>query len=164
MKPDISIRPLKNNHRDVVAALILPIQQTEFNVPITLDDQPDLLDIEAAYFRPGGHFWGAFVNEELAGTIGLLAPVPGLGVIRKMFVKPQFRGKPWSLAQHLLETLTAQARLSGMEHLYLGTISRMHAAHRFYEKNGFTLVKKETLPAAFPLMAVDDTFYHLSLL
>jgi GNAT superfamily N-acetyltransferase len=164
MHPDISIRPLKNNHRDEVAALILPIQQIEFSVPITLDDQPDLQDIEAAYFRPGGHFWGAFVDGELAGTIGLLAPAPGFGVIRKMFVKPEFRGKPWSLAQHLLETLLVQARDSGMGHLYLGTISRMHAAHRFYERNGFSLVEKERLPAAFPLMAVDDTFYHLPIL
>jgi len=39
----------------------------------------------------------------------------------------------------------------------------MKAAHRFYERNGFTRVGKEQLPAAFPLMKVDDTFYHLTL-
>jgi GNAT superfamily N-acetyltransferase len=184
----MTILPLSNAHRDVAAALILPIQQVEFNVPITLADQPDLLDLEAAYFRSGGHFWGAFVGEELVGTIGLLAPAvsngrpahsgtagglpfsgPGaapapFGVIRKMFVKPQFRGKSWGVAQRLLETLIGHARRSGMEHLYLGTIGRMHAAHRFYEKNGFTRIAKDRLPATFPLMAVDDTFYQLSLL
>ncbi|HEY4338073.1 MAG TPA: GNAT family N-acetyltransferase [Puia sp.] len=163
MEPQLIILPLSNAHRDVAAALILPIQQQEFNVPITLADQPDLLDLEAAYFRPGGHFWGAFIDEELAGTIGLLAPAASFGVIRKMFVKSEFRGKPWSIAQRLLETLVAHARQSGMEHLYLGTISRMHAAHRFYERNGFTLIAKSRLPAAFPLMSVDDTFYQLSL-
>jgi len=89
MKPSLTILPLSNAHRDVAAALILPIQQEEFNVPITLADQPDLLDLEGAYFRPGGHFWGAFVDEELAGTIGLLAPANvHFGVIRKMFVNP----------------------------------------------------------------------------
>src|SRR5579859_748497 len=110
MQPQLSILPLSNAHRDPVAALVLPIQQTEFNVPISLADQPDLLDLEAAYFRPGGHFWGAYVAGELAGTIGLLVPdrkgAP-LGVIRKMFVKPAFRGKQWGVAQQLLQTLVA---------------------------------------------------------
>lgn len=163
MEPSLTILPLSNAHRDAAAALILPIQQGEFNVPITLADQPDLLDLEGAYFRPGGHFWGAFVDGELAGTIGLLAP-PGIGVIRKMFVKPEYRGRPWNVAQKLLETLIGHARASSMEYLYLGTISRMHAAHRFYEKNGFTRVGKKQLPTAFPFMAVDDTFYQLQLL
>jgi N-acetylglutamate synthase-like GNAT family acetyltransferase len=75
----------------------------------------------------------------------------------------QFRGKPWSLAQRLLETLIGHGRRSGMQHLYLGTISHMRAAHRFYEKNGFTRIEKSHLPAAFPFMPVDDTFYQLHL-
>jgi GNAT superfamily N-acetyltransferase len=164
MEPTLTIRPLSNADRDTAAALILPIQQGEFNVPITLADQPDLLDIEHFYFQPGGHFWGAFVDGELAGTIGLLAPTGNFGVIRKMFVKAGFRGKPWSLAQRLLESLISHARDAGMRHLYLGTIHHMHAAHRFYEKNGFTRIDKAHLPTGFPLMPVDNTFYQLHLL
>jgi len=162
----ITIIPLSNDYSRPVAELILPIQRNEFNVPITLTDQPDLLDLEAAYFDPGGHFWGAFAGEELAGTIGLLAPATGppFGVIRKMFVKKEYRGAPWRIAQQLLTTLIAYSRDSGMEDLYLGTISRMHAAHRFYERNGFIRLEKENLPPAFPRMAVDDVFYHLPLL
>ena len=160
----ITIIPLSNDYCRPVAELILPIQRNEFNVPITLADQPDLVNLEAAYFDPGGHFWGAFVVEELAGTIGLLAPPasPPFGVIRKMFVREAYRGAPWGIAQQLLTTLIAYSRESGMEALYLGTISRMHAAHRFYERNGFT--RRDHLPAAFPRMAVDDVFYHLDLL
>jgi GNAT superfamily N-acetyltransferase len=163
MEPQLTILPLSNAHRDLAAALILPIQQKEFNVPITLADQPDLLDLEAAYFRPGGHFWGAFIGDELTGTIGLLAPAPSFGVIRKMFVKQAYRGKEWRIAQQLLDTLIAFAKGHGLNEIYLGTINRMHAAHRFYERNGFTRIAKENLPAVFPLMAVDDTFYQLSL-
>lgn len=163
MESQLIILPLSNVHSDVVAALILPIQQLEFNVPITLADQPDLLDLEAFYFRPGGHFWGAFLDDELAGTIGLMAPDPSFGVIRKMFVKASFRGKPWNIAQRLLDILIAHSLQTGMDHLYLGTRSQMKAAHRFYERNGFTVIAKADLPAAFPLMAVDDTFYQLSL-
>jgi len=160
MEPKMTILPLSNAHRDAAAALILPIQQGEFNVPITLADQPDLLDLEAAYFRPGGHFWGAFAGDELVGTIGLLAPA-GIGVIRKMFVKQAWRGKEWRIAQQLLETLITYAQAHGMNDIYLGTLDHMHAAHRFYERNGFTRIAKENLPAAFPFMPVDNVFYHL---
>jgi GNAT superfamily N-acetyltransferase len=163
MEPKMMILPLSNVHRDAAAALILPIQQGEFNVPITLADQPDLLDLEAAYFRPGGHFWGAFADGELAGTIGLLAP-GDIGVIRKMFVKQAWRGKEWRIAQQLLETLIDYARARGIKDIYLGTIERMKAAHRFYERNGFSRIEKENLPAAFPFMPVDNVFYHLPII
>ncbi|MBB2688201.1 UNVERIFIED_ORG: RimJ/RimL family protein N-acetyltransferase [Rhizobium etli] len=37
------------------------------------------------------------------------------------------------------------------------------AAHRFYEKNGFTEIARSALPRAFPLMAVDNKFYRYKL-
>jgi GNAT superfamily N-acetyltransferase len=161
MEPILTIQPLSNIWRHRVAALILPIQQIEFGVPITLADQPDLMDMDSSYFRGGGHFWGAFIEGELAGTIGLLAPGQ-IGVIRKMFVKAPFRGKQWNVAQRLLETLVGYARENGMEDIYLGTLGVMKAAHRFYERNGFERIEKAAIPAPFPFMPVDDTFYYLN--
>ena len=66
----ILIGSLDHRHCARVVDLILPIQQKEFNVPITLEEQPDLLDIEGFYIRPGGGFWGAFSGGKLVGTIG----------------------------------------------------------------------------------------------
>lgn len=45
----------------------------------------------------------------------------------------------------------------------LGTTTKFLAAHRFYEKKGFVEIPRETLPHAFPLMAVDIKFYLLEL-
>jgi RimJ/RimL family protein N-acetyltransferase len=39
----------------------------------------------------------------------------------------------------------------------------LKAAHRFYEKNGFTRLAKHDLPKSFPLMAADTIFYELHL-
>ena len=39
----------------------------------------------------------------------------------------------------------------------------MNAAHRFYEKQGFTLIDPAELPASFPRMAVDSRFYRREL-
>jgi hypothetical protein len=37
------------------------------------------------------------------------------------------------------------------------------AAHRFYEKNGFSEIKKAELPPNFPLLQVDTKFYKYNL-
>jgi RimJ/RimL family protein N-acetyltransferase len=42
----------------------------------------------------------------------------------------------------------------------LGTTERFHAAHRFYERNGFKRIAVIDLPATFPRMAVDTRFYR----
>ena len=39
----------------------------------------------------------------------------------------------------------------------------MKAAHRFYERNGFRRINKDDLPSYFPLVGVDNVFYHAHL-
>ena len=46
---NLTIAPIYNDECKCVIDLILPIQQIEFNVPITMEGQPDLLDIEDNY-------------------------------------------------------------------------------------------------------------------
>ncbi|MCC9070655.1 GNAT family N-acetyltransferase [Flavobacterium sp. F-65] len=161
---NISIVPIADNHSAVVVDLILNIQQKEFNVPITLEDQPDLLEINNYYHKRGGCFWGAFIDEELVGTIALVKyDDSGEGAIRKMFVKKEFRGKELFIAQQLLDTLIAFSKQNNVLDLYLGTVSVLEAALRFYERNDFVRIEKETLPVAFPIMGADNVFCHLKL-
>ena len=42
----------------------------------------------------------------------------------------------------------------------VGTTSKFLAAQRFYAKNGFREIAKSDLPQSFPVMAVDDRFFH----
>ncbi|RFS19388.1 GNAT family N-acetyltransferase [Chitinophaga silvatica] len=152
-----------NMHSQAAIDLILPIQQIEFNVPVTLEDQPDLKDIDNFYHGSGGGFWGAFDGEELVGTIALINIGHHAGVIRKMFVKKEYRGKEFGIAQQLLEGLINHSREHGIEDIYLGTVDKLAAARRFYEKNQFNEVPKASLPSYFPLMQADNVFYHLHL-
>lgn len=157
------IIPINNEHAATVIDLILNIQQKEFNINITIKDQPDLLEITSFYHQGGGCFWGAFINDELVGTIALIKFDEKAGAIRKMFVKKEFRGKALNIAQQLLETLIVYGKENGLTHLYLGTIHILEAALRFYERNGFSRIEKERLPKTFPLMAADDVFCELNL-
>jgi GNAT superfamily N-acetyltransferase len=160
---NISIKTLKNSDSKGIIDIILPIQQLEFGVPITLADQPDLLDIEDFYILNGGNFWGASVEGELCGTIAFLRFNEKAGAIRKMFVKKEFRGKEYGIASILLDELINYCRENGIGHLYLGTVDILKAAIRFYEKKGFVQLDKKELPSDFPVMASDNVFCHLAL-
>jgi GNAT superfamily N-acetyltransferase len=157
----LEIQPIGDSYSEQAIDLILTIQQKEFNIPITIEDQPDLLQIESFYAEAGGNFWGAFVNGELVGSIALVKFDERAGAIRKMFVKKEFRGKELNIAQELLEVLITFCHKNGIDDLYLGTITVLKAAQRFYERNHFVKIEKGNLPDKFPLMSADDIFYHL---
>jgi putative acetyltransferase len=158
-----NIESLSNADCEQIIELILPIQQIEHGIPVTLDDQPDLLDIEKFYFQTGGGFWGARNQNEIVGTIALIAIGNQAGTIRKMFVKKEFRGRELGIAQQLLEKLMGHCRSAGITDLYLGTVHILKAAIRFYERNGFRQIAKSDLPPSFPIMPVDDVFFHRSI-
>jgi len=146
-----------------VRDVIIPIQTVEFGVPITYEDQPDLTDIPGFYQRGSGDFWVAEAQGGIVGTISLLDIGSGAAALRKMFVAEDWRGRDKGVAQRLLDTLLEHAAAEGLNTVYLGTTDLFHAAHRFYEKNGFQLCATDTLPASFPRMSVDTRFYRLDL-
>jgi N-acetylglutamate synthase-like GNAT family acetyltransferase len=146
-------------HKDQIVDLILNIQQNEFQVPLTLADQPDLLVIPDFYQVNNGNFWVALHGDEVVGTIALINCGEGVGCIRKMFVKAEFRSQH-GIAQYLLSILTDYAKQQNINALYLGTVAKLKAAIRFYERNGFSFLEKNELPKQFPRMAVDTHFYQ----
>ena len=155
------IETYQEKYKAGIAQLILNIQQNEFNVPITISDQPDLLEIEDFYFRKDGNFWVAVENERVIGTIALIDMGNRQSALRKMFVHKDYRGKEKGIGQLLLNTLINWCRQKGINEVYLGTVEQLHAAKRFYERNGFVKVDKATLPETFPLMPVDTEFFKL---
>ena len=163
MEATLTIRPVHNQYCEQVIDIILSIQQKEFGLPITIDQQPDLRDIDTNYHAGGGNFWGAFVGEELVGTIALINTGHNAGCIRKMFVKQEYRGKEWGTAQKLLDVLLQFCRDIQITDVQLGTVEQLKAAHRFYERNGFKQIAMNELPSYFPLMLTDNMFYQLHL-
>lgn len=157
------IEKLDNSYSDQIIDLILPIQQKEFEVNVTLADQPDLQNIEQYYLQNGGVFLGAFIEEKLVGTIAYLNMEYNSVALRKMFVNKDFRGKELGIGQNLLNEIEKICLQSDIQYIYLGTVDQLKAAHRFYEKNGFERIEKNSLPSYFPLMEVDTIFYRKDL-
>ncbi|MCJ2165903.1 MULTISPECIES: GNAT family N-acetyltransferase [unclassified Pseudodesulfovibrio] len=145
---------------DAIVELITGIQIGEFGVATSAEKQPDLRDIPGFYQQGAGNFWLAFEGDELVGTIALKDVGDGVCALRKMFVKKEYRGKERGVAVALMQTLLSWARSNGVREIYLGTVDIYHAAHRFYEKNGFTEVSPGQVPESVPFMEVDVKFYR----
>jgi N-acetylglutamate synthase-like GNAT family acetyltransferase len=154
------VEAYEEKHQQGIVDLILPIQQQEFNVPITIQDQPDLQSIVSFYMKGNGNFWIAVFQEQVVGTIALVDIGNAQVALRKMFVHRDHRGKEKGVAHQLFDTLAAWCKQKTVKEVLLGTIDSMHAAHRFYTKNGFNEVVKADLPSNFPVMRVDNKFYR----
>ncbi|WP_377890666.1 GNAT family N-acetyltransferase [Alkalihalobacillus sp. R86527] len=161
MKQSLVIQPYSKEYQEQVVELISTIQQKEFQIPITVDEQPDLFSIEEFYQTGNGNFWLAIYGERVVGTICLLDIGSSELALRKMFVDKDYRGAPLHIASCLLHEAIRWAMENGVHAIYLGTTPQFVAAHRFYEKNNFVRVESRDLPNNFPVLAVDKRFYML---
>ena len=159
----IVIRQFTPRDQNGVAKVIVPIQQQEFGIAITAEDQPDLRDIPDYYQTGNGDFWVALYRDKIVGTLGLKDIGDNQAALRKMFVSAPYRGGDYQVASSLLERLLRHAANQGVRDIFLGTTDKFLAAHRFYRKHGFRELPKAALPARFPVMAVDTLFFGLAL-
>lgn len=159
----MQIVPFAPNHVKEVGSLIVGIQRDEFQIPITLEDQPDLQDIPAFYQQGAGNFWVALSEGAVVGTVALVDLGHNQAALRKMFVHASYRGREHGVSGRLLETVLEWSRAHGVKEVYLGTTEKFQAAHRFYERNGFEQITAAALPPRFSKMAVDTRFYRRTL-
>jgi N-acetylglutamate synthase-like GNAT family acetyltransferase len=158
----ITVCTFTTPHTSAVIDLILPIQQQEYHLPVTLEAQADLFSIADFYQQKNGNFWLALDGDEVVGTIALVDIDHHQVALRKMFVKASHRGGEHGVARVLMETLVAWCKARDVREIYLGTSEKFLAAHRFYEKHDFIQVDKNGLPANFFAMAIDSLFYRRS--
>ncbi|MEO8103147.1 MAG: GNAT family N-acetyltransferase [Betaproteobacteria bacterium] len=75
------------------------------------------------------------VENDVAGMGGLRRMGDGVAEIKRIYVRPAFRGK--NLGQSILERLLADAREFGYREIRLDTAPFMQSAQRLYEGAGF---------------------------
>ena len=161
---NITIRPYGNEYKKQTINLILSIQREEFNKIVNEEDRPDLQDIENYYLQnDSGNFWLALYNNNVIGTISIKNINQEKLALQNMYIHKDFRGTIYNTATKLLKETIIFANKKGTKEIYLGTATDFYAAHKFYERNGFSQVGKETLPSNFPVMDFDNKFYELIL-
>jgi Acetyltransferase (GNAT) family. len=148
-----------SEYQSQITNLIISIQRDEFGIDITLEEQPDLFDIENIYQINDGAFFVALVEGVVIGTFALIDLGNGNGTLRKFFVDSKFRGCASDASKLLWDKMLAWGKEKKYTSFFLGTTNKFKAAHRFYEKNHFIEINKSDLPTNFPVMVVDEKFY-----
>ena len=88
-----------------------------------------------ALLAPNIRFYVAYDGDTMVGT-GALAIKDGYGELKSIFVDPDARGSGAGAA--IVTQLIVRAKMEGLPKLKLETGSLLHAAHRIYERAGFT--------------------------
>jgi putative acetyltransferase len=116
----------------------------------------DVLQLPGPYVEPFGGVWLASVDGAVAGCAALKRFEGSIAELKRMFVRPRFRGQ--GIARRLLGRLIDEARIRAYESLRLGTLHEMTAARALYESAGFV-----EIPPYRPIELGDTLFYELAL-
>jgi ribosomal protein S18 acetylase RimI-like enzyme len=99
------------------------------------DFEHELAGLPGRYAPPEGGLWLAFDNGNPVGCVGLRKLADGIGEMKRLYVRPDFRG--FGAGRALAEAAIRQAQLSDYERMRLDTLPPMHAAIALYESLGF---------------------------
>lgn len=151
----------QDRYKEQIIALILHIQNEEAKIALSLDEQPDLLDIPTFYEKNGGAFWLALENDTVIGTCAFMNYGDGNAVLKKFFVHADWRSRKVGLA--LYETVLQQLQEQGYKQVLLDTPAVAAASHRFYEKAGFVRIDPAQCPFAYDYPDRASYLYLLTL-
>ncbi len=160
----ISITQFKDCNMQDAIDLVLHFQNDGTRPLVTVNDQPDLLNIKECYLNAGGNFWVATDNGKLAGSIGIMPYGKEVAVLKKFFVyEDYYQGEPVHLGQKLYAELLSFAKAKGFTTILLDTKRNTARVHKFYEKAGFKKVEEHELPLKFSHPYKDCDFFLLNL-
>jgi putative acetyltransferase len=95
----------------------------------------ELAGLPGKYAEHGGALLIARIDDVPAGTIALRRLNDHAGEVKRLYLRPQFRGR--GLGRHLVEQVVERARAIGYETLYADTLPIMMDALKLYARMGF---------------------------
>lgn len=96
----------------------------------------ELAELPGVYARPDGRLLLGTVDGDPAGCAGLRNLRQRIGEMKRLYVRPQFRGL--GLGRRLAEQIISEARTIGYQKLRLDTVAgKMDVAIQLYRQLGF---------------------------
>ncbi|QGQ97681.1 N-acetyltransferase [Paenibacillus psychroresistens] len=155
-------RIYEESYKQGIIELILYVQNDEFDLNISIEEQSDILDIQSHYLLNGGNFWVALDgNGKVIGSIGLQKKTNEIFILKKFFVYREYRGMGISIGQGLFNILLEYAKQLRIRTIILDTPSIAKRSHYFYEKNGFLKITKQELPIQYEYPDRNSLLYRL---
>lgn len=97
--------------------------------------EEELASLPGKYAVPDGALFLAMDTETAAGCVGLRKTDTGVCEMKRLFVKPGFRGK--GVGRMLAEKTIREAKTLGYKKMRLDTMDWLKEAARLYESLGF---------------------------
>jgi ribosomal protein S18 acetylase RimI-like enzyme len=96
----------------------------------------ELESLPGSYARPAGNIWIARVDGAIAGCVALRAHEDGAAEMKRLYVRPGFRGH--RLGSRLTKTVLRYAKANNYSAVRLDTmVDRMREAQALYGQLGF---------------------------
>lgn len=95
----------------------------------------ELAHLEIKYGHPHGRLYVAYYDEKLAGCVGLRKIDDKNCEMKRMYVRPEFRGK--HIGDAMAKLVIADAKEIGYSHMLLDTFPFLKAAIQMYRGYGF---------------------------
>ena len=108
------------------------------NAPAFAGVDEQLAALPGIFGPPDGAFLLASVDGKPAGCVALRADAPGVCEVKRMYVRPDFRGL--RVGKALVAALIETSRALGYRKIVLDTFHTFRAAQYLYRKAGFVEV------------------------
>lgn len=126
------IRSLFSEYTDMLVSI-----NPEFHLYLDIqhyDDEKENPSLK--YALPDGRLYLDVSDDGIArGCIALRKLSDGKGEVKRLYVRPEYRGK--GIATALVERIVEDARNIGYKELYLDTLPELESAVRLYKSFGF---------------------------
>lgn len=130
------------NHTEEVSQLfteytdMLIENDSSFQKYLDIQNYSDEMEhLESKYGLPEGRLYLVYCDEELAGCIGLSKIDNQNCEMKRLYVRPKFRGR--KVGNLLVEKIIDDAKKIGYSHMLLDTLPFLKSAIHMYKKYGF---------------------------
>jgi len=131
----MEIRKIKKEEYQEAQELIADIMKNEFSEDLSAYPLQDIDDIGASYGNLGEGFFIVILDDAVAGTVGIKREDERTALLRRLFVKPEYRRK--KIGSQLLDRAIDFCREVGYQEIIFKTTSRMQGAIRLCQSKGF---------------------------